>query len=152
MTEHVKILYDFIDWSKIRYSENVPLQGIKKGDRVREGDRALLCCEMQGVLASQKIVLPQQQVRTLQLCKVQYVQSVNKNRLLTLEYELDNASGPSDALVKEPSACRQEDRVLNQHWPRAKSFVHSSLTSQNKIAALLKIQSEPGGKRNACLL
>jgi hypothetical protein len=30
--------------------------------------------------------------------------------------------------------------------------VHSSLTSQNKIAALLKIQSEPGGKRNACLL
>ena len=141
MSEHVQVLYDLIDWSQIKYPENVPLQNMNKNDSVREGDRALLCCEMQGVLASQKIIATQQKVRTLQLSKAEYVQSVDKNRLLTFQSALEDANGLSDAPMKKQSACRKEGEVLNQYWPRAQSFVHSSLTSQNKIATMIKIRA-----------
>ena len=142
MTEHVRVLYNLINWSHIKYPEDVPLQGIKKKNSVREGDRALLCCELQEVLASQKIVLTQQEVRDPELSKSKYVQSVDKDRLLTLEHELQNASEPPDAPVKKASACRKEGEVLNQHFRRAKSFAHSSLTSRNKIAEMLKMSTE----------
>ena len=145
MTEHVRMLYNLIDWTHIKYPDNVPFQGIKKGDSVRAGDRALLCCEMQGVLASHKIVVTLQEVRAFQLCKIEYVKSVDKNRLLTLEYALRTGSDPSDAPMKEPSACRKEDLVLNQYFPRAKTFVHSSLTSQNNIAAMVRILHDHEG-------
>jgi len=140
MSEHVQVLYDLIDWSQIKYPENVPLQNISKNDSVREGDRALLCCEMHGVLASQKIIPTQQMVRTLQLSKAEYVQRVDKNRLLTFQNALEDANGPSDAPMKKQSACRKEGKVPNQSWPCAQSFVHSSLTSQNNIATMIKLR------------
>ena len=146
MTEHVRVLYNLIEWAQIKYLEDVPLQGIKKNDSVREGDRALLFCEMQEVLASQKIVLAQQKVRDAELSKSEYVQSVDKDRLLTLEHELQNASESPDAPVKKASACRKEREVLNQHFRRAKSFAHSSMTSRNKIAEMLKISTEQKSK------
>ena len=57
-------------------------EDFETNEKLTSGDRALLCCEMQGILASQKIVATQQKVRTLQLSKAEYVQSVDKNSLL----------------------------------------------------------------------
>ena len=141
MSSHVSYLYEIIDavggWKQITYSHKRKLpQEISGKSTLSYGDRALLCCDLQGLLQSHVPSWPTQKDAVVKnvhaFCNV-----VKRNELQALISSLramDNIE-----YLPTASKCRLEGQVLDQEWPAARVFDHSALSLKNLANALPKL-------------
>lgn len=130
MTAHVKALYSIVGeagWKQIRYIGSVPSHGVVSGRVLSCADRSLLCCDLQQFLQSLGLVPTQNEMKTI---TDSYASACTAKKFLTLAKVLAQTKELVAPQAETMSACRREARVLNELWPDARKYAHSSVIAQ----------------------
>ena len=102
------------------------------------GNRALLCCELQGLLGNLKLIPDQEEVQDATMPLAQYVSKCKVEVLQNLAHHLQFLE-VRPGVSKHLGECRYEDVEVNKHFPQARKMKNSSLAAKNFCQGLPKV-------------
>ena len=140
MSSHVKVIYNAIEagtgWEHVVYPDDEsvlnPTGG--PGATLAPGDRALTSCELQAFMGSLHIFPIQKDM--IGVTMGQFCSLCDRGLLHTLLAELRKMKAVE--LPTSVGASRLEAKAVNDAFPDARSYGHSSLTSKNYLSKFSK--------------
>ena len=120
MSPHVRLLYEAVDWSRIKFTASTDWSS--KGSTLLLRDRALAACESYSVLARLRF-LPSQK-DACQTTQNEFLLGIDRDRLRSFSASLKKILANTLHLPKNQNV---EAKELNKHCLHARREKHSSI-------------------------